>query len=144
MAKFKDDILAFTDEEALNQEVNKDKWEVIKKVWADTSDSSNTPPLLGYRSADEANGTVNLDVTDCSTISIFAYATWHGFFSQSAKVIGVSSGIGAEEYNCGNLVKRDWTWHQFPVPKGAKFFNYRPTNYGVNPNKHYTILVLKT
>jgi hypothetical protein len=143
MGKFKDNILAFTDEEALNQEVNKDKWEVIRKVWAQASDSSSTPPILGYHSADEANGTVNLDVTDCSTISVFTYGTWHGFFSQSAKLIGLSSGVGAEEYNCGNLVKRSWSWHQFPVPKGAKFFNYRVTNYSLNTNK-YTILVLKT
>tara|TARA_R110002020_G_scaffold385105_1_gene596055 strand:- start:151 stop:591 length:441 start_codon:yes stop_codon:yes gene_type:complete len=145
MAKFKDNILAFTDEEALNQEVAQSKWEVIKKVWGKTANLSATPPVYGYSSSDEDDSTIHLDVTDCSSLNTYAWGTWFGIFSDAPIIIGVNSGVGANTYNTGNMMKRSWFADEFIVPKGAKYFNYRMSDYGTgqSEDKHYTIVVLK-
>jgi hypothetical protein len=142
MKRFEDNILAFTDEEALNQELNRDKWEVIKKVWGTTADSSSTPPIIGMTASDEDDGTVNLDVTDCSTLCVFSWQVFYGFFSESPETIGVNTGVGAKTYNIGNMIRQNAYWSKHPVPKGAKYFNYRMHNYGTTDSV-YAILVLK-
>ena len=141
MTKFKDDLRAFTDEEALNQEIPQNKWEVIKKVWAINADLSATPSVMGFRSGDVDDSTVHLDVTDCSVLNFYTWATWFGVFSESPIIIGIGSG---NTFNTANMIKLPWRYSDFVVPKGAKYFNYRVTDYGsVSADKHYTIIALK-
>ena len=145
MVKFKDDILAFTDEEALNQEVAQNKWEVVKKVWGKTENKSATPPVHGYGSSDEDGSTIHLDVTDCSSLNTYTWGTCFGISRDAPIIIGVGGGVGANTYNTGNMMKRAWGADEFIVPKGAKYFNYRMSDYGTGQpeDKHYTIVVLK-
>jgi len=143
MAKFKDNILSFTDEEALNQEVSQDKWEVTKKVWGKTADLSATPPVYGYGSDDEDDSTIHLDVTDCSSLIMYSYSIWFGIFSESPIVIGIGGGVGANTYNTSNMIKYPWRYTELTVPKGAKYFNYRISDYGSSNTKQFTILALK-